>query len=202
MPNSPTPTQQQTFNAAYLASQPPEIAALLALPDDSEQNIAARAGRAAILARRGFLIDAPIMAFGWDPFLCMEQRLAAGLIWVPSALQPGLGMPGQYSEPGLDTPGTLGPYPTIPPPGSIKVSINLADYPPFNPPPAPIPVPPNQSPIGPLAVGDIYLPNYPATLEYEAGGAKYGEPYKDSTGTYVLDVVSNGMGRSTYWQKQ
>ncbi|HLG97126.1 MAG TPA: hypothetical protein VKX49_12510 [Bryobacteraceae bacterium] len=185
---------EQQFDQAYRAAQPPEVRALMDMPADSPDAISARIARGAALAAKGYTIDAPIMIYAWDPYLCMTERLNAGMVWVPSALQPGLGMPGQFSSPGLDTPGTLGPYPATPPPGSIKVSVNLADYPPFDV-PAPPPPPTAQSPVGPQSLGTLYLSN--------ALGNTYpdGSMFTEARGTFLKHVSITPFGRSNYWEK-
>lgn len=187
---------QTQFVQAYIAAQPPELRALMAMPADSDTAIQARVTRGASLAGKGYTIDAPIMIYSWDPFWCMTERADMGLTWVPSALQPGLGMPGQYSEPGLNTPGTLGPYPATAPPGSIKVSTNLADYPPFDPPAPPTPVPPaNSDPVGALSVGTLYLCTI-AGLSYPDGAT-----YTEARGNFLKHVVITPFGRTSYWEK-
>ena len=187
---------QSQFNQAYRAAQPPEVRGLMDMPSDSSESISARVARGAGLASKGYTIDAPIMVYGWDPYLAMTERQNLGLTWVPSALQPGLGMPGQYSEPGLNTPGTLGPYPSTAPPGSIKVSTNLADYPPFDPPAPPAPVPPpDTDPVGPQSVGNLYL----STI----AGNSYpdGATYTEARGTFLKHVTITPFGRTNYWEK-
>jgi hypothetical protein len=187
---------QTQFDQAYLAAQPPEIRALMAMPTDSDAAIQARVTRGAALATKGYGIDAPIMIYGWDAFNAMTERANMGLTWVPSALQPGLGMPGQYSEPGLNTPGTLGPYPATPPPGSIKVSTTLADYPPFDPPAPPTPAPAtNSDPVGPQSVGKFYYCT-PAGLSYPDGAT-----YTEARGTFLKHVTITPFGRMSYWEK-
>ena len=189
-------TTQTQFDQAYRAAQPPEVRALMDMPADSPDAIAVRVTRGAALAAKGYTIDAPIMIYGWDPYWCMTERANIGLTWVPSALQAGLGMPGQYSEPGLNTPGTLGPYPATPPSGSIKVSTNVADYPPFDPPAPPAPAPAeNTDPVGPLSVGNLYLSTI-AGLAYPDGST-----YTEARGTFLKHVVITPFGRTNYWEK-
>ena len=112
-----------------------------------------RAAQAAQLASKGFTIDVPIMVWAWDPYLVMTLRSNYGYTWVPSALQPAVTM-----APGISIPGAVPYDPAHPPAGSIHVSTNIQDYPPFNPPaqPAP-PTPPSNDPVGPQSVGTLYL---------------------------------------------
>lgn len=185
---------EQQFDQVYRAAQPPEVRSLMDMPADSQEAISARVSRGAALAAKGYTIDAPIMIYAWDPYLCMSQRLAAGLTWVPSALQPGLGMPGGYSFPGLNTPG-LQPYTSKAPAGAIVVSVNPADYPPFDP-PAPVPqISAPVDPVGPQSVGNLYLST--------AAGNAYpdGATLSEQRGTFLKHVSVTPFGRMNYWEK-
>lgn len=141
-------TEQQVFNAAYWAHQAPEVAGLMNIPDET-----ARIGRAVELATKGFVIDLPVMGWGWDPYIVMAMRKATGYTWVPSLLQaPILVTPGNHML-------TLPDYdPQSPPAGSIRVSVDLADYPAYV---APIPAKPAdsnaQSPVGDHNVANLYF---------------------------------------------
>src|SRR5579863_6190212 len=79
---------------------------------------ASAAGKA--LAMQGYIIDVPIMVFGWSAPLVMAIRVADGYIYVASGLMAYM------PPPGTDLP------------GAIKVSIDEADYPPADPPPPPV----------------------------------------------------------------
>lgn len=138
------------FNKLYYDSKPPEIRAVLNMPTNMPEDQKARAEKARDLAEQGFIVDAHIEAWGMDPYLTMRLRHEYGYTWVPSALQPPVAI-----APGLFQPGTLPYDPDHPPHGSIKVSLDPADYPPFDPPQT---VPPNG-----------YQPPYPATYEQLPG---------------------------------
>ncbi len=144
--NPPTvlPDDNAAFDQAYWASQPPEVQAI--------ESMASPEATALSLAAKGFVIDVPIMIWKWDPWKVMRLRQQYGYTWVPSALQPPI-----QEAPGINEPG-LTPYdPNNPPAGSIKVSTNLADYPPFNPPaPAP-PSPQTTDYVGSLDFGNTYF---------------------------------------------
>ena len=177
-------TTQQQFDQAYWASQPPEVQALQSITDQDQ-----RATLAAQLASNGFTIDVPIMVWAWDPFLVMTMRAQMGYTWVPSALQPPVSI-----APGDTQPGVVPYDPSDPPPGSIKVSTNIADYPPYaTPAPAPT-IPTPADPVGAQSVGDIYL---------SVPGDTYpdGATYTDSRGTFQKHVVVTPFGRSAYWEK-
>lgn len=119
------------FNNAYWAAQPPEVRALRDMLDRrvdigaSNQEIEAKCIE---LAMAGFKIDAWIHVWAWEPYQSMWLRQRHGYTWWPTILQPG----------GFDlAPGIIGmpgsPYdPKRPLPGSIVISTDLADYPPFD----------------------------------------------------------------------
>jgi hypothetical protein len=71
---------QTAFDKAYWASEPPELQALPAIADFTQ-----RTTRASVLAAQGFIVDVPIMVWGWDPYLVMTMRENYGYTWVPSA---------------------------------------------------------------------------------------------------------------------
>jgi hypothetical protein len=175
---------QTAFDKAYWASQPPELQALPAIDDFGQRTL-----RAADLATKGFIVDVPIMAWGWDPYLVMTMRANYGYTWVPSALQPNVTVAS-----GVTQPGSVAYDPGHPPPGSIKVSTNIADYPPLNP---PAPTPPqstNGDPVGLLSVGTLYL---------SVAGEAYpdGATFTDSRGTFLKHVTITPFGRGNYWEK-
>jgi hypothetical protein len=149
-----------TFDTAYWNSQPSAVASLQTIPGEGQRETAAQA-----LAQQGQIIDVPIMVWGWDPWKVMLLRQAFGYTWVPSMLQPNV-----TAAPGGMPPFGEAPYdPNNPPAGSIKVSTNIADYPPSAP-PSPPPAPPATLPsdaftttggyiaaIGPTSGGGIYV---------------------------------------------
>jgi hypothetical protein len=126
----------QQFNDAYWASKAPEVQALRNAGPE-------RANMAAELSGKGFTIDVDIMVWGWSPWLVMTARQQYGLPWVPS-----------YSQPNIESALSKAPTDmTHPWPGSIPTSTNLADYPPFVPPPAPV-VPSHDAVGAPGAFGE------------------------------------------------
>ena len=130
------PVTQAAFDAAYWASFPPAVAALQSMQVDVEISPAPPNGRtqtAINLAKQGFVIDTETMVYGWGPYLMMSDRQAFGFTWVPSLLQAP-----PTIAPGVNDPGVAAYNPNNPPAGSIKVSTNLADYPPYAT-PAPVP---------------------------------------------------------------
>jgi len=129
------PVDQLTaFDTAYWNSFPAAVRALRTTPQgetaDSVDN--PRVQLAQKLAQQGFLIDVPIMVWGWDPLVTMSARVADGFSAVPSAYQPAGGVAGPV------------------PPGYIKVSADIADYK-----PAPDLVPAPSLPSGVSLVGNF-----------------------------------------------
>ncbi len=178
-------TTQQQFDQAYWASQPPQVQGL---PGIANQEL--RANTAAELATTGFTIDVPIMVWGWDAYLVMTMRAQFGYTWVPSALQPPVSI-----APGDTTPGVVAYNPLNPPLGSILVSTNILDYPPFIPVQVPTPEPSvGTDPVGLQSIGNIYL---------SVRGETYpnGAEFIDSRGTFQKHLVVTPFGANAYWEK-
>ncbi len=175
---------QTAFDKAYWASQPPEVRALPAM-DDIEQ----RTLRAADLAAKGFVVDVPIMVWNWDPYLVMTMRSAYGYTWVPSALQPNTTV-----APGITQPGAVSYDPTHAPVGSIRVSTNIADYPPLDPPATAPQQATNGDPVGIQSLATLFL-SVPG--ETYPDGAKF----TDARGTFLKHVTFTPFGRTNYWEK-
>ncbi len=176
---------QADFDKAYWTSQPPEVRALPAIEDFDQ-----RISRGAALAAKGFIIDVPIMVWNWDPYLVMKMRGDYGYTWVPSALQPSIAM-----APGVTQPGAASYDPTHAPSGSIRVSTNITDYPPFD---SPTPAPQQQSangdPVGLQSLGTLYL---------SVAGESYpdGAKFTDTRGVFLKHVALTPFGRANYWEK-
>jgi hypothetical protein len=178
-------TTQQQFDQAYWASQPLQVQALEGITNQDQ-----RATQAAELATSGFIIDVPIMVWAWDAYLVMTMRGQFGYTWVPSALQPPVTI-----APNIAQPGVVAYDPLHPPPGSIKVSTNLQDYPPFAPAPPPTPqTPAGEDPVGLQSLGNIYLS---VTGETYQDGAEF----TDTRGTFLKHLVATPFGANAYWEK-
>lgn len=175
---------QELTNDIYWASQPPEIQALRSLPDASD----ARAKAAEDLAKNGFRIDVPIMVWAWDAFKVMKLRSDFGYTWVPSALMPPVTL-----APGLAMAGNVPYDPNAPPPGSIKVSTDSKDFPPFVEPVKPKPV--TEGPVvGPQSIGNLYLTT---VGDKSPADTVITEP----RGKFVKRVRVGPFGAWAYWEK-
>src|SRR5579871_109535 len=119
----------------YWAHFDPQVQALRNVPFSDS-----KAHTLATLATQGFIIDMPIMGWNWDPVLVMQYRQQHGYTWVPSLLQPNIAV-----APGVSQPGTAPYDPLHPPAGSIKVSLDANDYPPFQAPASSVPAPSPQA---------------------------------------------------------
>lgn len=142
-----------------------------------------RGEKAYALALSGELIDVAIDAWGWDPYTIMGMRKDQGWTWIPSALQPPVPL-----GPGINFPGLPAYDAAHPPAGTIKVSIDPADYPPYEKAPAPVPV--NMNLVGILAYGNVYFPGPGA----HADTVKDGQHVVQDGHEYVAHVVIGLMG--------
>lgn len=176
-------TNKAEFESAYWASQKPEVAAL-----HSMERGPAREQRAIELAIKGFAIDVPIMVWDQDAYYQMLIRVQYGFTWVPAMLQPNIS-----AAPGNDDPGIVNRYdPKHPPAGSIKVSLDLDDYPPFVRPP--VVVAPTFNPVGPPK-------GYANMYEWLGGNEPDGFEYTDARGTFkkhVVDMPPTPFGRQFF----
>jgi hypothetical protein len=129
-PNAPP------FDAAWWASQPPAVAAMQNLGDNSDddpQTIANQRRDLAIELSQTYLVDWDIVGLGQGPYATAQgQRIPNGYTWVPSTGQPPIAV-----APGLHVPGLPDYNPDPPyPPNSIVASNNAAYYLPYQAPAA------------------------------------------------------------------
>lgn len=117
------------------------------------------------------------------------MRAQLGYTWVPSALQPPVTI-----APGDTQPGVVPYNPADPSAGSIKVSTNIADYPPYKAAAPTTNAPAPSDPVGAQSIGNIYL-SVPG--DTSADGTKF----SDSRGTFQKYVVVTPFGQSSYWEK-
>jgi len=174
-------TTQQTFDQAYWAHQPPAVAALQNMQGD------VRTSTAMSLATQGNTIDVPIMVWAWDPYLVMLMRQQYGYTWVPSALMPPVTM-----APGITVPGQASYDPANPPAGAIRVSLNLADYPPYTAPVAAAPVVAPTSCVG-ISLGAGYYQALSGTNCNLTDGQLY---ISDPRGTFVFHISATPFNPS------
>ena len=176
----------------YWAHQPPAVKALRG-QDGKPDTIS----KAMTLATQGFVIDVPIMVWGWNPVCTMGLRKDYGYTWVPSALQPNI-----LVAPGLSVPGLPQYDPKNPPKGSIIVSLDAKDYPPFATPPTPAPKP-STNLVGPCTPGtNICLigPGAYTQAQRDAAGLKDGVSVVQDGKTFIYRSVATPFGSSTWFE--
>ncbi len=185
-------TDQQKFDAAYFAAQPPSVQAVMKMPVGNSAELTAREQAAVAAAQKGALIDGEIVGWGFDAFQTMLKYQSYGYTWINNILQPA------PLPPGLSFPGFPAYDSNNPPAGSIKVSLNLADYPPY-------PVPAVAPPAAPI----YYIgPLIPFQInEYETWDSQpNGFTVTTSAGTFVKtrQIVDGPFGPwiVQYYSKQ
>jgi len=174
------------FNSTYWASFSPEIQALAQVESFSPERMA----KAVELAISGKLIDPEIQARGANPWETMMLREAYGYTWVPSLLQPPV-----LIAPGLVVPG-VAPYNAESfPAGSIKVSVDPADYKPFvTPEPVVVPTAVPAKPMFTLSQG----PGRFSVLPGDSSPA--GTHYSGIEGEFVKMVIASPFGSWAWWE--
>jgi hypothetical protein len=131
------------------------------------------------LALQGFIIDVPIMVWGWSAPLVMAMRIADGYKYVASGLMDFMPAPGQAL------------------PGAIKVSIDATDYPSL----VVIPPPPDVTTM----VGSFLWEDADGTKHFAPGPGAYdtkgiavrnGQQFNQGGVIYTADVTdgSSMMG--------
>lgn len=108
-----TPTQE-AFDELYWSVQQTAVQKARGLSYYAALSLAGQ------LAQEGYVFDAAVVAWGYDPFLITQERLGYGYTWIPSA-----GMPPITIAPGLSQPGVPSYDPAIIPPGGIPVTYNV-----------------------------------------------------------------------------
>lgn len=164
-------------NDIYRASKAPAVRALYALPSGTQRDILAQQ-----LAAQGYLLDVPIDVWNWDAVTTMAVRQQLGFTWVPSALQAPLN-------------GAIGSG--APPLGSIKVSTNAADYPPFDPPVVPIVA---TNIVGALLFGSTYTFGPGAVVDGKFAVTD-GQVVTQDGAQYRAKVSNGLMGVTLYFER-
>jgi hypothetical protein len=182
----------------YWSAQPPAVRALR----NSNGNVSPgdQQSKALALATQGYKIDVPIMVWGWNPVCMMGMRKDYGYTWVPSALQPNI-----VIAPGLSMPGVQAYDPKNPPPGSIIVSLDAKDYPPFDPPPVVVPVVNTKALVGACFDGSNICGLGPGAATSElrkAAGLTSGKTITENGVKYIFKSVDNPFGSSAWFEKQ
>jgi hypothetical protein len=96
---------------AYWSKQPDAVQKLREIEDPDQ-----RAQIAGQLTAQGYLIDVPVMVWGWDAAKTTQLRQSFGYTWVPSAESQQVS-----SAPGLTAPGATAYDPAHPPARSMAV---------------------------------------------------------------------------------
>ena len=200
-------TYQSLFNQTYYGSKNPVFWPLFAgrpdlkgnarwsaLPQLSQDDTWTLVGH---LIATGWIVDEEIDAEGMEPFTTMFMRELYGQTWEPAGL--GKTQSTEVLIPGMFS----GPVPS----GTIKVSTNLADFPPYVPPPPPA-APPGPGKMA-NPVGRRLSFGNPATAlddnfgAIESDGYMIGDTWTGSvgqySGTWTKEVIS--MGMMLVWQK-
>lgn len=174
-----------TFDRAYILSLDPAVQALhigevgqiQINPDGSQTptvalDPAARMSLAMSLAKQGYFIDAWIDAYGADPYLTNQARLAKGTLSIQSAI------------------------------GSAAriVSVNPADYPPFTP-PTPTPSPVATEIVGPLEFGTLYSVTPVGMTLFNSGRLMSGQSVTENGHSYTFTVVPTAVGFGYFWEQ-
>jgi len=174
-----------TFDRAYILSLDPAVQALHAgevgqiqVNDDGSQtptvalDPATRMSLAMSLAKQGYFIDAWIDAYGADPFLTNQARLAKGTLSIQSAVGSATRL----------------------------VSVNPADYPPFTP-PAPPPPPASTEVVGPVEFGTLYSVTPAGMALFNSGQLTSGQTLTETGHSYMFTVIASAVGFGYFWEQ-
>ena len=185
------------FEDAYWSSFPPAVRALrpmLADLTNDKISLEAVQEKAFELAVAGYTVDPLVMRYGMDPYFVTVSRKDQGYAWVPAFMEEK----NYDAGPGVTHPAPgWRPYdPANPTPRHIKVSLDLADWPPFDKPVA-------QEPTLPV----IAQPNFLAVLTPSKRGALPGENSPDGTvfdgpqGKWIKKVLTGPFGNWVWWEE-
>jgi len=126
-----------------------------------------------------------VMIWGVDPFAFMTYYMALGYRWIPNANQPPLQV-----APGIVGSGWPEYNPAAAPPGSIILSLNLNDYPPYTQ-PVIVPAPPKPtSLVGAYLGGGFYAAEPGAATALTNGETYSGDP----RGTFTFHSTATPFG--------
>jgi hypothetical protein len=168
----------------YELSRPPEVRALIAMPDP-----VARRAKADELAASGVVLCAEIDAWGGEADLWMATWAKMGLTWWPSYGQPMLVVAGgiQQQITKIDV--------AHPWPNSIRVSVDAKDYPPHD----PAVVPPKELLVGSPQNADGTWPITSPTLSAIGEGSLHvGQTVPQDGKRFKLASIMGGWG-PVFW---
>lgn len=179
---------REAFDAAYFAWLDPRALAVTKL-NDASMSIQARLNNCTPLLMDGLILDPVIFMECDDPYESMIVREAEGFVWYP-----GLGQ----AFPSDRTAMWSGPVP----PGAIRISSKIADYPPFAPDPPPIPFDPNligpdlsfQMPYaGVGSDGQIYQGMFPVFSARAQAAFPEGHVQTTPAGKFLFHIAGSGL---------
>lgn len=180
------------FDAAYIASKDPQLQALWAKRIAGNVDGGSLIAEAEALARSGdALVLGECDAWGETPYFFMATKKIAGYAWWPNMMQPVPGSPSGFSDP------------NVRPPGALRVSIDPADFPPFNP---PVITPP----AAPSLIGNFMAFQINGKDVYSCAAQNHfaeAFPAKDAAGNVYLyhllgSPAADPLERTGVWLKQ
>jgi len=204
---------QTAFNTAFYASKPPAFQPLYAGRPGAADAAATQLTQTQTwtligqLLAQGWIVDEEIDAEGMDPYTTMFMRELYGNTWEPAGL--GATQATSINEPGaVVTPGSFtGPVP----PGQIKVSTLLSDYPAYPVPAeaAPVvpPTPQAANPVGIRIIAQVpSQPNYVGDVfrcQVFNDGFSIGDTWTGTSGSFTGTWTKQAleMGIMIVWTK-
>jgi hypothetical protein len=180
----------QLTDDIYWESQPPQMQPLRTSPG---------LVLALSLATQGFKVVRAIGVNGDSPSWTMKISAGLGYTWLPTLLNN----PTVQVAPGDVEPGMVSYDPNNPPPGSVKVSSDATDYPPFLTPPVPVPPPAVVSLVGFSegmgGDGVEYWSALPAAASHLVNTQPYLDPL--GRGSFTFHRIANMFGFSVWFTK-
>ncbi|MEN6606247.1 MAG: hypothetical protein ABFD60_03300 [Bryobacteraceae bacterium] len=175
---------REKFNELYWNAQPAAVRVVRTMQSLSPE----RLSKAVELARQGYRVDAQIAGLGFEAWGTMKGRQLNGFKWAPALLQ-------DYSLVMWPlNPWELGPN-TPAPEGTIKVSLDPADYPAIDQPvKEETSLPRITNPVGSLIYGNVYQGNF-------GDNWPVGAVYTDARGRFEKKAVASPFGLRVWWER-
>ncbi len=175
---------REKFNEVYWNAQPAAVRTVKSMQSLSPERLT----KAVELARAGYRVDAQIVALGFEPWGTMKGRQLNGFKWAPALLQ-------DYSLVMWPlNPWELGPNSPAPE-GTIKVSLDPADYPAIDQPvKEDTSQPRSANPVGTQIYGNVYSGNF-------GDNWPVGSVYTDTRGRFEKKSVASPFGPRTWWER-